>query len=65
MKIRLIRLHAEKTDGNIQKAASDLLRLGVLDYIDDNFELFHMQGDEAVYEDVCNFIKNNGSDSQC
>ncbi len=59
MKIRLIRLYAEKTHGNIPQTANDFLQWGVLDYIDNNYELFHIQGDEAIYEDICKFIKNN------
>ena len=35
---------------------------GVLEYIADCFDYLHLEGDEAVFEDVKDYLKNRGVD---
>lgn len=57
MKLRLTRLASEKWQKDIGEVAKDFLNLGIYEYISNNYDLFHIQGDQAIFEDICNFIK--------
>lgn len=57
MKLRLTRLASEKWQKNIGEVSKDFLNLGIYEYISNNYDLFHIQGDQAILEDICNFIK--------
>ncbi len=58
MKIRLVRLAARRWNMPIAKAASVFLKQGVFSYIESNFGLFHIQGDEAVLDDILLYLEN-------
>lgn len=56
MKIRLIRIASQKWNKSIGYVANQFMQCGVLQYIEENFDLFHMQGDESIFADICTFL---------
>ncbi len=56
MKIRLVRLAARRWNTSIAEAANIFWKQGVFAYIESNFELFHIQGDDAVLDDILLFL---------
>ena len=53
MQTRLIRLAAKNIINLFKKA-------DVLDYIESGYGIFHCEGDEAVLEDVSEYLKRKG-----
>ncbi len=62
MQTRLIRLAAEEWDISIQRANELFAKYDILNYVEDCFEIFHMEGDIAVFDDIQTFLKNRGID---
>lgn len=60
MQTRLIRLASEKWNMSIEKLAEIFTEYKVLQYIEKCFGIFHVEGDEAVLEDVERYLKNRG-----
>lgn len=60
MQTRIIRLASEVWGRPIEMIAELFAQYGVLQYIEDCFGLFHMEGDDAVLEDVTVYLKNRG-----
>lgn len=62
MQTRLIRLAAEKWSKSIVKTNELFAKYKILYFIKDCFGIFHMEGDEAVLDDIEVFLKNKGVD---
>lgn len=62
MQTRLIRLAAEEWNISIQRVNELFDKYNVLDYVEDCFGIFHMEGDYAVFDDIQTFLKNKGVD---
>lgn len=61
MQIRILRMAAEKFKISLKEAAEVFKKFDVLKYIREGFGIFHVEGDEAVFEDVKNYLKSRGA----
>ncbi|MGN0408603.1 MAG: DUF3791 domain-containing protein [Bacteroides sp.] len=61
MQARIIRLASEKWNMPVEKIAEIFEKYNVLRYIEDCFGIFHVEGDDAVFEDVAAYLKNKGA----
>ena len=60
MQTRIMRLASEEWNKPIEVIAELFAQYGVLHYIEECFGIFHVEGDEAVLEDVATYLKNKG-----
>ena len=61
MQIRLLRMMAEKYGLTLKQAAHTFAEYNVLPFIREGFGIFHVEGDEAVFEEVKGFLKSKGA----
>ena len=61
MQIRILRMMAEKYSLSLKKAAELFGQYNVLPFIRESFGIFHVEGDEAVFEEVKSYLKSNGA----
>lgn len=61
MQIRLLRIMAEKYSLSLKEAAEIFRRYDVLPFIRDGFGIFHVEGDEAVFEEVKAYLQSKGA----
>ena len=60
MQTRMIRNASEKWNRPIEIISELFEKYDVLQYIEECFELFHVEGDEAILEDVTEYLENKG-----
>lgn len=60
MQVRIVRMAAERWRKSLAEVTELFDRYSVLEYIEENFGLLHLEGDEAVFEDVCGYLHNRG-----
>nr|WP_315104163.1 DUF3791 domain-containing protein [uncultured Catonella sp.] len=60
MQTRLIRLAVEEWKMSLEKVINLFSKAEVLGYIEAGYGIFHCEGDEAVLEDISEFIKRKG-----
>ena len=60
MQIRIVRMASENWHRSLAEVTLLFDRYSVLEYIEDNFGLLHLEGDEAIFEDVCGYLRNKG-----
>lgn len=60
MQVRMIRMASEKWHLTAGEAAGIFSQYQVFEYIRDCFGIFHVEGDEAVWEDLIPYLKNKG-----
>ena len=60
MQVRLIRLASKEWRMSIKEITSMFTECRVLQFIRECFDIFHVEGDEAVLEDVTVFLRNKG-----
>lgn len=60
MQTRLIRLASEEWHLPIEKIIDLFRKVDVLGYIEKGYGIFHCEGDEAVLEDITEFLKRKG-----
>lgn len=60
MQTRLIRLAAEEWHLSIEKIVDLFKKVDVLGYIEKGYGIFHCEGDEAVLEDITEFLEEKG-----
>ena len=58
MQVRMVRMATEKWGLPVDEVAQLFDRYQVFAYIRDCFGIFHMEGDEAVWEELVPFLKN-------
>lgn len=63
MQARMVRRAAEKWKISIEDTTKIFVKYRVLQYIEECFGIFHVQGDEAVLEDIEEYLKNRGIES--
>lgn len=61
MQARIIRLASEKWGMSIKMIAELFSKFDVLRYIENCFGIFHVEGDDAIFEDVKMYLKNKGA----
>lgn len=60
MQTRIIRLASEEWNKPIEQITELFAKHNVLQYIEECFGIFHVEGDEAVLEDIELYLKNKG-----
>ena len=60
MQIRILRMMAEKYELTLKHAAQIFKTYNVLPFIREGFGIFHVEGDEAVFEEVKDFLNTKG-----
>lgn len=60
MQTRLVRLMSEETGASIAAVATQFKEQGVFHYIKQMWDLFHIEGDQAVLEDIRQYLKSKG-----
>ena len=61
MQIRLLRIMAQKYSLSLKEAAEIFRQYDVLPFIRQSFGIFHVEGDEAVFEEVKSFLQSKGA----
>ena len=61
MQIRILRMTAEKYSLSLKETAEIFGQYNVLPFIREGFGIFHVEGDEAVFEEVKGFLKSKGA----
>ena len=61
MQTRLTRLSSEKRHKSLAEPVGIFNRYGVPEYIENCYELFHVQGDEATFEDIETYLRTKGA----
>lgn len=62
MQIRILRMASEKFGISLKETAELFRTFDVLSYIRIGWGIFHTEGDEAVFVDVKQYLKNKGAD---
>lgn len=62
MQARLLRLASEEWHMSIPKVNSLFDKYDILKFIEDCYDVFHMEGDYAVFEEIKLVLKNKGAD---
>ena len=60
MQTRLIRLASEEWHLSIEQIIDLFKKVDVLGYIERGYGIFHCEGDEAVFEDIVEFLDGKG-----
>ncbi|MDO4806085.1 MAG: DUF3791 domain-containing protein [Coriobacteriales bacterium] len=60
MQARIARLASLRWGTPLRDAASVLFQSGALAYVRDSFDYFHLEGDEAVLDDVEDYLADRG-----
>ena len=60
MQVRLVRLASEEWNTSIQKAAALFDRYSIFKFIEDCYGVFHMEGDNAVFDEIKILLRNKG-----
>ena len=61
MQIRLIRLASQYWGKTMEATAALFKEFCVFKYIEDCFGIFHTEGDEAIFEDILQYLANKGA----
>lgn len=61
MQVRLVRKAAEAWGVPIDGAVKRLAAFQVPQYIEDNYDLLHMEGDEAIFADITQLMERRGA----
>lgn len=60
MQTRIIRRASEEWKKSMEEISEIFTRYNVLQYIEQCFDMFHMEGDEAILADIEEYLKNKG-----
>ena len=60
MQVRMARIATERWNLSIGEVAHLFSRFQVFEYIRDCFGIFHVEGDEAVWEELLPYMKDKG-----
>ncbi|MBR4473511.1 MAG: DUF3791 domain-containing protein [Oscillospiraceae bacterium] len=60
MQLRIVRLATRKWNLSIGEVGRIFGEYRVFEYIRDCFGIFHVEGDEAIWEDIIPYLKNKG-----
>ena len=62
MQVRILRMASERFGISLKEAALLFKKFEVLSYIRVGWGIFQTEGDEAIFVDVKQFLKNKGAD---
>ena len=62
LQVRMFRLAQIKWNVDSKKCSELFNKYKIYNYIETCYEFFHIQGDEANFVDIENFLKNQGAD---
>lgn len=62
MQARLLRMASEEWKVTIQNANDIFKKYNLLRFIEECFDVFHMEGDRAVFYEIQTLLKNKGVD---
>lgn len=62
MQVRMLRLASEEWNISIPKAAALFDQYDILSFIEDCYDIFHMEGDRAVFDEIKTLLNNRGVD---
>lgn len=60
MQVRILRLASEEWNQPIETVAKLFAKQNVFSYIEHCFELFHLQGDDAILEEITAYLGKKG-----
>ena len=60
MQVRIARIAAERWELPIGEVGRLFRRYQAFEYLRDGFGIFHVEGDEAVWEDLLAYLKSRG-----
>ncbi len=60
MQVRLVRLASEEWKTSISQVNKLFQENGVYEYIENLWGIFHIESDYAVFDDICDYLKNKG-----
>ena len=60
MQTRITRLACKRWNMPMRDVVGIFMKYDVLGYIERNYGLFHMEGDDAVFEDVVLYLSHKG-----
>lgn len=60
MQVRLLRLASEEWNTSIQKVNALFDQYSILKFIEECYDVFHMEGDYAVLDEIKTVLKNKG-----
>ena len=60
MQVRIARMATEKWNLSIAEVAKLFHQYQVFEFIRDCFGIFHVEGDEAIWEDIIPYLKTKG-----
>ena len=58
MQVRLLRLASEKWNITIQNTVDLFEKYSIFKFIEDCYDVFHMEGDDAVFDEIQTLLKN-------
>ena len=61
MQIRILRIVSTRLKLSLKETSLLFKQYGVLQYIREGFGIFHVEGDDAVYEDVKKYLVDRGA----
>lgn len=62
MQVRLLRLASEEWHMPIQKVNILFDKYSILKFVENCYDVFHMEGDYAVFNEIKTLLKNKGVD---
>ena len=60
MQVRIARMASERWGIPVDETARIFAKYQLFEYIRDCFGIFHVEGDEAVWEDIVAYLKSRG-----
>ena len=60
MQVRLLRIASEEWDISIQRTAVLFEKYNIFKFIEDCYDVFHMEGDYAVFDEIKTLLRNKG-----
>lgn len=60
MQTRILRLASEEWSQPVEAVAKLFQKQNVFPYIEHCFELFHLQGDDAILDDIVTYLEKRG-----
>ena len=60
MQVRIVRMATEKLNLSVAEVARLFDQYQVFEFIRDCFDIFHVEGDDAIWEDIVPYLKVRG-----